>query len=98
MYQHPIIPLVLSIILMLFMVKQSLARHKFLKRRLFVAFLLVFISALILVFYHEIVSASSKVNTIINYVLLGIDGLVGLMLLIFSELYSFFKKFIMILF
>ena len=85
MYQHPLIPLVLSIILLMFMIKQSFARHKFLKNRFILSFIIVFVCALLFVFYPEI-STSNSWKTTVDWIMLGIDVFIGLLLLIFTEL------------
>ena len=54
MYQHPLIPLVFSALLIVLVIKQCITKRQFLKVRLFYAVILTFISALILVFYPEI--------------------------------------------
>ena len=92
MYQHPIIPLVLSVILLVLMIKQSLARHKFLKKRFIFSFILVFVSAILLVFYPEISDSDSWKN-ITDWILLGIDVFVGLLLIIFIEISSSKEQF-----
>ena len=76
MYQHPLIPLVLSIILLMFMIKQSFARHKFLKNRFILSFIIVFVCALLFVFYPEI-STSNSWKTTVEWIMLGIDGFIG---------------------
>lgn len=85
MYQHPLIPLVLSIILLMFMIKQSFARHKFLKNRFILSFIIVFVCALLFVFYPEISTSNSWKSTV-DWIMLGIDVFIGLLLLIFTEL------------
>lgn len=84
MYQHPIVPLILSVILIIYMTKQSFVERKFLKRRLFIAFLLAFVSAMILVFYPEISSSESWKN-IVDWILIGLDVFIGIVLIFCTE-------------
>ena len=85
MYQHPIIPLLLSIILLIYITKQSFVEHKILKRRLLLAFLLAFSSALLLVFYPEISDSESWKNTV-DWILIGLDVVIGLVLIFSTEM------------
>lgn len=84
MYQHPLIPLILSLILLVVLIKQAISLRKFYKKRLLLAFLFVFVTALVLVFYPEI-EANPKWLKLTNLGLLGIDVVIGFVLLIFSE-------------
>lgn len=84
MYQHPIIPLIFSSILLVVLVKQAIVQRRFNKRRLFLAFLFVFSTTLIFVFYPEI-KDNAKLSKLVNYGLLGLDLLIGLLFIIFSE-------------
>ncbi len=85
MYQHPIIPFILCTILLIFVLKQSLNKHQLLKGRFFLCFFLCFGCGLILVFYHEI-KQNQWWNSIVEWILLGIDLLVGLCMIVFLEL------------
>lgn len=82
MYQHPIIPFILCTILLIFVLKQSLNKHQLLKGRFFLCFFLCFGCGLILVFYHEI-KQNQWWNSIVEWILLGIDLLVGLCMIVF---------------
>ena len=84
MYQHPIIPLVFSSLLIILVIKQCFSKRKFLKGRLFYSVILTFISALILVFYPE-VQDDDKLMNIIQIGMIAIDALVGLILVFISE-------------
>ena len=85
MYQHPLIPFILSVILLMLMIKQSFSRHRFLKHRFMIAFFLTFVCALNLVFYNEI-STSESWKKIVDLIMLGIDIFIGFLMLIFFEL------------
>lgn len=87
MYQHPLIPLIFCSILILLSVKQCLARRVFLKGRLMFSFLLTFVAALILFFQNEI-SKESKLEVFANWTMIGIDVIVGITFIIFSEFSS----------
>lgn len=84
MYQHPLIPLVFSALLIVLVIKQCITKRQFLKVRLFYAVILTFISALILVFYPEI-QKDEKFLNIVQIGMLVIDALVGLILVFISE-------------
>ena len=84
MYQHPLIPLVFSSVLIILVIKQCVSKRKFLKGRLFYSVILTFISALILVFYKEI-QDDNKIMNIIQIGMISIDALVGLILVFISE-------------
>ena len=84
MYQHPIIPLVFSSLLIILVIKQCFSKRKFLKGRLFYSAILTFVSALILVFYPE-VQNDDKLMNVIQIGMIVIDALVGLILVFISE-------------
>ncbi len=84
MFQHPIIPLVFSSLLIILVIKQCFSKRKFLKGRLFYSVILTFISALILVFYPEI-KENDKLMNVIQIGMIAIDALVGLILIFISE-------------
>ena len=84
MYQHPIIPLVFSSLLIILVIKQCFSKRKFLKGRLFYSVILTFISALVLVFYPELQKNEKLMNTV-QIGMLVIDALVGLILVFISE-------------
>lgn len=85
LYQHPIIPLVFSSLLIVLVIKQSISKRSFLKGRLFYALVLTFISALILVFYAE-AQNNEKIMNVIQIGMLVIDALVGLILIFIGEI------------
>lgn len=85
MFQHPLIPLVFSIILLLLVLKQSLTKRTLLKWRLSFSALIVFICALFVVFRHEIEKSEFWTN-FSDWTLLSIDILIGLFLIVLSEL------------
>lgn len=85
MVQHPLIPLVLSIILLLLMIKQSLTRKKFLKFRMILSFLLAFVCSMLLAFESEI-TKTSEGKDILGWALLALDIFIGLCFILFSEL------------
>ena len=84
MYQHPIIPLVFSSLLIILVLKQCFLKRKFLKGRLFYSVILTFISALILVFYPEIQN-NEKIMNFTQMGMLVVDALVGLVLVFICE-------------
>ena len=84
MYQHPLIPLVFSSLLIVLVIKQCFSKRKFLKGRLFYSVILTFVSALILVFYPE-VQDDDKLMNIVQIGMIAIDALVGLILIFISE-------------
>lgn len=92
MNQHPLIPLVFSVILTLLMLKQCLSRKKILKVRLFLAFFLSFVSAMLLAFYGEIQKIENGVEYL-NWVLLALDIVIGIIFITFSELSSMNAQF-----
>ena len=84
MFQHPLIPLVFSAILIILVIKQCFSKRQFLKVRLFYSVILTFVAALILVFYPEI-EKNEKLLKIMQIVMLVIDALVGVILVFISE-------------
>lgn len=91
-YTQPLIPLLLGVVLLLMMIKQSLVRKKLLKGRLIFTFLIVLGCALILAFYSEI-TQTEKNQTIIQYCLLGLDGIIAVLYIIFTEISSSREQF-----
>lgn len=81
MAQHPLIPLILSVILVVLYIKQSITRKKFLKKRLLCSFLITFICTMFLVFETEIKKLNNGEN-VLNWFLLGLDILIGIMLVL----------------
>ncbi|MGM9970776.1 MAG: diguanylate cyclase domain-containing protein [Anaeroplasma sp.] len=71
--QSPLIPLVLCTMLTFVILMQCITKHRFLKFKLLLSFLLTFITALILVFYNEIISYGDKYVSIVTYASLGIE-------------------------
>ncbi len=80
--QSPIIPLVLSAIVVVIVLMQSLTKKKFQMLKLMIAFLLTFSSALIVFFYHEIQGFEKDVYKILIYI--------GMMLIDASDLVLLF--------
>lgn len=76
-YQHPVYPLIFSIILAAIVVKQCIIRKTLFKKRLSIAFVLVFVLALLAIFYQEI-DKSPFWFEITNYALIGIDVLMAI--------------------
>lgn len=89
MFQHPLIPFVFSVITVVVAIKQCFISHKFLKVKVLCSFLLVFLSAFVIVFYSSI-EKNQQLYNITQWVLLGVDVLCGLSI-IFSISYSFSK-------
>ena len=83
-YFQPLIPLILSSMLLFLLIKQSIVRKRFLKGRLIFTFLLVLCCAIILAFFNEI-SKNTDTKIIIQWCLIGIDVFVGLLYILFSE-------------
>ena len=83
-YIQPLVPLILGVILLLLLVKQSLIRKKLLKGRLIFTFLIVLGCALILAFYSELTNTVEK-TTITHWSLVGVDAVIGILYIIFSE-------------
>ena len=84
MFQHPLIPLIFSSLLIVLVIKQCISKRQFLKVRLFYSVILTFVSALILVFYPEI-EQDDKLLKVMQFVMIGIDVLVGVILVFISE-------------
>lgn len=91
-YIQPLVPLVLGILLVFLLVKQSMIRKKLLKGRLIFTFLIVLGCALVLAFYKEIIS-SDGTAAVIQWVLFGIDVVIGVLYIIFSEISSSREQF-----
>lgn len=72
----PIVPLVLSILLAIIFVRDSLIRKKFLKIRTTISFVIIFVMALLAVFYNDLTSDSNFSN-IINVFNLAASILLG---------------------
>ena len=64
--QSPIIPLMLSVLLLIIVLLQCMTKHIFYKVRLIFAFLLTFASALFLIFFDELKGWIEKSNGEIN--------------------------------
>ncbi len=91
-YQQPLIPLILSSILLFLLIKQSVIRKRFLKVRIFLTFFITFLSALILVFYNEIGKNQHSMD-VMNWCLLGLDLFIGILFVIYSEVSSSKEEF-----
>lgn len=76
-HQHPIYALVLSFFLAGVVIKQCVIKGKLLKYRLILSFFLIFILAFIFAFYSDI-EKNEKALLIVDYGLIGIDGIIGL--------------------
>ncbi len=87
-YIQPLVPMILGIVLLLLLIKQSLIRKKLLKGRLIFVFLIVLLCALILAFYSEV-----EDKTILQWCLLGIDAIIGISFIIFCEISSSREQF-----
>lgn len=90
MYQHPLIPLILSSILTLLVIKQCLTRRRFYRGKLVMSFLLNLSCALFLVFYDEIASNENSL-IIVQWILVGLDIIIGILIVLFNE-YSSSKE------
>lgn len=91
-YIQPLVPLILGAILLFILVKQSLIRKKLLKGRLIFTFLIVLGCGLLLVFYSELTNTEEKAK-IVQWCLVGIDVLIGVLYVIFSEISSSREQF-----
>ncbi len=85
MYQHPLIPLVLSVILIVLIVKQCITRKRLLRYRLLSSFLLTFVCCMLLVFESEI-AALNNGREVLNWTLLALDIVIGILFILLSEL------------
>ena len=89
MFQHPLIPFIFSLVTVVIAIKQCFISHKFLKVKVIYSFLLVFLSAFIIIFYSTI-EKDEKLLNISQWVLLAVDILCGVSI-VFSINYSFSK-------
>lgn len=80
MLQHPIIPLILSVIAVIVVIKQCFIAHKFMKVKILLSFLIVFLNVLVLAFYKSIESDVLLLN-IVNWGLIAIDVVVGFIII-----------------
>lgn len=85
MEQAPLIPLILSCILLIYVIRQSLAKRTFMKIKLLFSFLFTFAATFILVFYGEI-SKDDQMKRIVDWILLGLDGVIGLFIIFLCEI------------
>ncbi|MCM1131540.1 MAG: PAS domain-containing protein [Roseburia sp.] len=90
-YVQPLVPLVLGLVLLFLLIKQSLIRKQFLKGRLIFTFLIVLCCALILAFYSEL-TKSGKIE-IIQWYLFGLDVIIGILFIIFCNISSSREQF-----
>ncbi len=70
--QSPLVPVVFCCLLTIIVLMQCFTKHKFLKIRLLISFLLTFISVLILVFYNDIIK-TELYKTIMTYGFIAIE-------------------------
>ncbi len=75
--QHPIYPLIFSVILAAVIIKQCFLRRKLLKNRLVLSFILIFVLAMLSVFY-DVIKQNDLAFKVVNYTLLVIDILMGI--------------------
>ena len=80
MMQHPIIPLIFSVITLIVVIKQCFVSHKFLKGKVLLTFLIIFANVLIYSFYSTIEKDEILLN-ITNWGLIAIDVIVGLIVI-----------------
>ncbi|MDE7106402.1 MAG: hypothetical protein K2O22_04470, partial [Anaeroplasmataceae bacterium] len=59
-YMQPLVPLILGLVLLFLLIKQSVIRKKLLKGRLIFTFLIVLCCALVLAFYSELTNSEEK--------------------------------------
>lgn len=91
-YAQPLVPLILGLVLLFLLIKQSLIRKKLLKGRLLFTFLIVLGCALILAFYSELTKTEEK-TVITQWCLLGADIIIGISYILFCELSSSREQF-----
>lgn len=91
-YVQPLIPLILGVVLLFLLIKQSIIRKKLLKGRLIFTFLIVLGCALALAFYNELSKDENKIN-IVNWCLLASDLVIGICYIIFCEISSSREQF-----
>ncbi|MBQ3253290.1 MAG: diguanylate cyclase [Acholeplasmatales bacterium] len=78
--QSPLVPLIFCSLLTVIILMQCFTKHRFLKVRLIISFLLTFLSALILAFNNEIKTTMDEYQEYINFILLGIEVIVCILL------------------
>lgn len=91
-YIQPLVPLILGVVLMFLLIKQSVIRKKLLKGRLIFTFLIVLVCALVLAFYSELTNSEEKTQ-ITQWCILGINGLIGILYILFCEMSSSREQF-----
>lgn len=77
--QHPLIPLIFCGITIAVIIRQSLIKRRFLKAKTLFIFLITFFVAFVLVFYKDIEEQENWLE-ILNWVLLGLDIVIGILL------------------
>lgn len=80
MFQHPIIPLIFSVITVIVVIKQCFISHKFLKGKVILTFLMAFISVLIYAFYDNLKEDELLIN-VTNWGLIVVDVIIGLLII-----------------
>ena len=83
--EGPIIPLLLSIIALIAIIIQCFTKHLFLKKKLILIFILVFINAILLAFYSQLMETSF--NIYLKYCFLALD-IIGISILFTTIDYS----------
>lgn len=91
-YAQPLVPLILGLVLLFLLIKQSLIRKKLLKGRLIFTFLIVLECALILAFYSEL-TKTEETTRITSWCLVGTDVIIGISYIVFSEISSSREQF-----
>ncbi|MDE5856520.1 MAG: diguanylate cyclase [Anaeroplasmataceae bacterium] len=91
-YAQPLVPLVLGLVLLFLLIKQSLIRKKLLKGRLIFTFLIVLGCALVLAFYSELTKTEENTR-VTEWCLVGADVIIGISYILFSEISSSREQF-----
>ena len=80
MFQHPIVPLIFSVITVIVVIKQCFISHKFLKGKVILTFLMAFISVLIYAFYDNLKEDELLID-FTNWGLIIVDIIIGLLII-----------------
>ena len=79
--QSPLIPVVLSALVVVIIILQSLSKKRFLKGRFMFSCLLVFSAVLLLVFFGEIEASQNEFNMLMAYIIFFLIDILALLVL-----------------
>lgn len=83
-HQHPLIPLIFCVILLVIIIKQCFIKHRFLKLKALLAALLSFVVIIILVFYNDMGKENSWLEVLkieyVDWILLVVDAFIAILL------------------